>query len=421
VLGPKSGRTASPPKPAKILSKEALREAWKASRDSSANSGRPGIDGITAQAFASNLDFNLAGLAKRLKSGSYGPTSLKTAFIPKENSSKERMICIPSVADRLVQRAIVRYLVINQKLPIYNSSSFGFIEGLGTTKAIRRALDLRRQHEWCLKTDIESFFDSIQRPYLKDRVTKALGNHSLTPIICRIIDCEIQLNSRNKDKVRNQGIRIGVGIRQGMPLSPVLANLVLSRFDKEIERSKIQMVRYADDLLLFFHDKNSALAGHNLIKEILKKIELTIPEIGNNSKTALIGPYEPISFLGREIAYLNTKGGYVAGIGVRQIEKIKAQIKNDYGLKKRFQAGSSLQDTVVELWQSIAAYLGVYKDVHNFNFFEKEMRSIARATISQIFVDIFGKDALSKLTSDQKNFLGIGQLVLPAGINDIET
>jgi hypothetical protein len=49
------------------------------------------------------------------------------------------------------------------------------------------------------------------------------------------------------------------------------------------------------------------------------------------------------------------------------------------------------------------------------------MRSIARATISQIFVDIFGKDALSKLTSDQKNFLGIGQLVLPAGINDIET
>jgi RNA-directed DNA polymerase len=163
VLGPKSGRTAPQPKPIKILSKEALRAAWKLSRDSSANAARAGIDGITAQTFAANLDSNLAGLAKRLRSGSWGPTSLRSAFIPKEDSNKERMICIPTVADRLVQRAIVRYLARTQRLPIYNVSSFAFIEDLGTIAAIRRAVELRNQHEWCLKTDIQTFFDNIQR------------------------------------------------------------------------------------------------------------------------------------------------------------------------------------------------------------------------------------------------------------------
>lgn len=420
MLGPKSGRTDLPPKPTKILSKKVLRDTWNDSRDSSVNAGRPGIDGVTAQSFAANLDANLTSLSKRLKNGSYGPSLLKSAFIPKENSNKERMICIPCVADRLVQRAIVRYLVKNQKLPIYNSSSFGFIEGLGTTAAIRKSLELRKRYDWCFKTDIETFFDSIQRQSLKDRVAQALGNHSLVPIISRIIECEIQLNPRNREKIRKQGIKIGVGIRQGMPLSPILANLALSKFDKEIERNKIEMVRYADDLLLFFHDKESASAGHRIVTEILEKIDLKIPELKDGSKTNLIGPREPFIFLGREIAYVTSEGGYVAGVSTKQIEKIKRQIREEYTFNKRSKMESSLQDTVVELWQSISAYLGVYKDAYNYFRFEQEMRSVARMTISQIFVDIFGRDALSRLTSYQKNFLGIGHLDFPRAVNDIE-
>jgi RNA-directed DNA polymerase len=420
LLEPKSGRTAGTPRPTRLLAKRALREAWNDSRDSTSKAGRPGIDGITAQSFAANLDTNLNNLSRRLRLGAYGPAPLKSVFIPKENSTKERMICIPCVADRLVQRAIVRYLVANQKLPIYNSSSFGFIEGLGTAAAIRRAVELRSEYDWCLKADIETFFDSIQRPYLKSRVSQALGRHSLVPIISRIIDCDIKLNANNKEKVRKQGIKMGVGLRQGMPLSPILANLVLSRFDLEIQRKKIQMVRYADDLLLYFSTKEAAHAGYELLKTTLRKIDLSIPEIAEGSKTNIFAPRDPVDFLGRQIVFIGSEGKYVARVSDKQIAKIKQQIRDDYAFKKRSEIGSTLQETVVDLWQSVSAYLGVYKDANNFPLFNEELRGIARSTISQMFIDIFGETALSRLTSYQKNFLGIGHLNFPEELNDIE-
>ena len=84
-------------------------------------------------------------------------------------------------APRVVQRTIAAYLTENKKLPIYNSSSFGFLRDLGTKAAIDAAADHRRSYDWCLKTDIESFFDRIPRQYLKTRLVKALGDHSLEP------------------------------------------------------------------------------------------------------------------------------------------------------------------------------------------------------------------------------------------------
>jgi RNA-directed DNA polymerase len=200
VLGPKSGRTLIAPRPSRLLSKRRLRDAWDDSRDASVKAGRAGIDGVTAQSFAANLDANLSRISRDLSRGAYRPNSLKAVFIPKENSIKERMICIPCVADRVVQRAIVHYLASNRKLPIYNESSFGFIDGLGTSAAILRSIELKNQYEWCLKADIESFFDSIPRQYLKARLSRALRSHSLVPVISRIIDCEIKPNSRDRER-----------------------------------------------------------------------------------------------------------------------------------------------------------------------------------------------------------------------------
>jgi RNA-directed DNA polymerase len=289
------------PRPIKILSKPRLREAWKESRDSSPNAGRPGIDNMTALRFAANLDHNLSNLARALRQGIYGPAPLRAVFIPKPNSDKERMICIPTVSDRVVQRAAVAYLTKSEKLPIYNSSSFGFLRGRGTRAAINAAVAHRRNYDWCLKTDIESFFDRIPRSYLKSCLAKALGDHSLVPIVSKVIDCEIRLTRWNRPSVEKHGIKMGVGIRQGMPLSPILANLVLSEFDSKVQRLGLNMVRYVDDIAIFFDSKEKAKEGHRQIKGMLSSIELTIPELADDTKTQLLGPSDPIDFLGREI------------------------------------------------------------------------------------------------------------------------
>src|SRR4051812_13326767 len=68
---------------------------------------------------------------------------------------------------------------------------YGEQVSLGPQKAIKRALEFRSRYDWCLKTDIQSFFDRIPRPYLKAKVSRFLKGSSLEPLICSVIDCEI--------------------------------------------------------------------------------------------------------------------------------------------------------------------------------------------------------------------------------------
>lgn len=88
MLAPQPGRTAKFPKPIRIISKPALFQAWKGSRDATRKSGRSGVDNVTAQQFAAKLDPNLAEIVRRLRQGSYGFSKLRAVFVPKPNSER---------------------------------------------------------------------------------------------------------------------------------------------------------------------------------------------------------------------------------------------------------------------------------------------------------------------------------------------
>ncbi len=73
-------------------------------------------------------------------------------------------------------------------------------------------------------------------------------------------------------------------------------------------------------------------------------------------------------------------------------------------------AGKTFQDTIIDLLKSISSYLGIYKDAHNYQQFENELRGQARAIIVQLFKELFGQQALGSLTADGRKFLGIEKL-----------
>jgi RNA-directed DNA polymerase len=110
-------------------------------------------------------------------------------------------------------------------------------------------------------------------------VTQALKGSSLESLIFKVIDCEVKPTSEIREKLRKQGLTAGLGIRQGMPLSPLLANLALADFDKHIKHRRIGMVRYADDLVLFFRTKEEAQEARHYIKLLLETFKLSTPEI----------------------------------------------------------------------------------------------------------------------------------------------
>ncbi|MBV8736016.1 MAG: hypothetical protein JO007_01910 [Alphaproteobacteria bacterium] len=87
----------------------------------------PGTDGVTPQKFNEDLQKNLRSLRTDLCNG-YTYSALRGLSFPKKDPSKKRLICIPTVRDRLVQRALLK--VIESKTPqlgIANEVSFGFV------------------------------------------------------------------------------------------------------------------------------------------------------------------------------------------------------------------------------------------------------------------------------------------------------
>ena len=82
-----------------------LREASRRTRTDAA----PGIDGVTATAYAEHLEANLTDLDARLRSGRYTAPPVKRTWLDKEDGS-QRAIGMPAFEDTRVQRAVTRRL-----------------------------------------------------------------------------------------------------------------------------------------------------------------------------------------------------------------------------------------------------------------------------------------------------------------------
>jgi len=270
--------------------------------------------------------------------------------------------------------------------------------------------------EWCVKADIESFFDQIPRPFLKERVAAVLQNHSLVPLICSAIDCEIKGTPEELKRVGAQGIKTGLGIRQGMPLSPLLANVTLWKFDRAVESRRLPMVRYADDLLLFFNSEEEAKQGQLFVDDQLRRIDLRL----SRSKTVIYGPQDNVAFLGLEIAFLEKLGKYVPRISRHQIRKIQDQLETNYSYETAAKPPNTLNEVTVRLSRSISAYLGVYRNAHNYPALLAELEKTTRIVLTNLYSDIFGVNALERLDDRAMRFLGIDAATMSASAEALD-
>jgi len=190
-----------------------------------------------------------------------------------------------TVSNRIIERAIARKLSANFDAA-FSDSSYGFRPGRSPEMAIRNVREaIRHGAHWAFKTDIEAFFENIDRGILIRQLARSNVDLPLIHLTLAAITSHLGCCSYRKR-----------GLPQGNIICPVLSNLYLHGFDEACARYKY--FRYADDILVLCRTQEECLRAKTSIEKWLTRLHLSL----NPNKTVLVDLYRaPVVFLGFEI------------------------------------------------------------------------------------------------------------------------
>jgi group II intron reverse transcriptase/maturase len=266
---------------AHLITPEALYAAFRNLRKKAS----AGVDGVTYQIYEKDAARKIQQLHERLKEGKYRAQPLRRIYIPKENG-KERPISIPSLEDKIVQKATGEVLnaIYEQD---FLECSYGFRPGRGPHQALDEVgrVICTRPTSWILELDITAYFDSIVRGQLMEMIEKRIRDGSVLQLIRKWIQIGVI------DDGRLLVSETGTG--QGQTISPLLANIYLHYvldewFEHEVKprlKGAAHEIRFADDAVLCFQYREDAEKVMEVLPKRFAKYGLALhPE-----KTRLVG------------------------------------------------------------------------------------------------------------------------------------
>lgn len=265
-----------------ILQDENLEEAMKRVKS---NKGVAGVDQMTVDEMDEYFRIHRETIKKQIMEKKYSPQPVRRVYIPKSNG-KKRPLGIPTVVDRVIQQAIAQVL---SKIydNTFSDNSFGFRPHRSAQDATIRTLDyLNEGYEWVVDLDIEAYFDTVNH----DKLISILRERVFDSATLHLIRKFLQAGIMEKGLVKPNAI----GMPQGGPLSPILSNIYLDKFDKELESRGLHFVRYADDSNIFV---KSEMAANRVMKSVTSWLERKLFLKVSATKTKVVRPTNS-NFLG---------------------------------------------------------------------------------------------------------------------------
>ena len=224
------------------------------------NRGASGIDKVSIQMFAANLDDNLRALKRDLKTGSFEPHPLRRVFIPK-NETEVRPLGIPAVRDRVAQE-VVRRLLNPIFEPLFHPASYGFRSGRNCHMALDAVLELHDAgYGIVLDADVQGFFDNLSHKVIMQAVAARVADGNILRLVEKFLTSGVMDNGIFKPTT--------IGTPQGGVVSPLLANIVLNYLDWELDRVALRFVRYADDFVVLTQTPEQAKEALALVEQVL--------------------------------------------------------------------------------------------------------------------------------------------------------
>jgi RNA-directed DNA polymerase len=333
---------------------------YTAARKVTAKEKAAGVDGQSCEAFEEHLLVETRQLAEQIKGQTYRPSAVRRVHIPKPGRPNEtRPLGIPTVRDRVVQRALVNVIepILDHQ---FHERSFGFRHGRGAHDALRIVEQkLQEGYVYVVDADLKGYFDSIP----KDRLLKLLKEHISDSRVLKLI--KLFLDQSILEELREWTPITGVP--QGAVLSPVLSNLYLNPLDHEMADAGIEMVRYADDFVVLCRSEFEAEAALQMITDWVEQAGLTL----HPTKTKIIDSRsESFAFLGYSF-----RGDKIYPRH-ESLAKMKARIKE---LTPRKRPGS-IESIAKELNRVLIGWFGYFRHCRwtIFKYLDARIRSRLR-------------------------------------------
>ena len=265
-----------------VLASDNLRRAWKRVK---ANKGAPGIDRVTIEDFPAHARMHWLHIKEQITAGNYRPQAVRRVEIPKPDGGK-RMLGIPTVMDRVIQQAVAQVLTPIFD-PSFSESSFGFRPGRNAHQAIRQVqATVQEGRTIAMDIDLAKFFDTVNHDVLMTLLAETIADKALLTLIGRYLRAGVLVGEHIEPSE--------VGTPQGGPLSPLLANILLDKLDRELQRRSHRFARYADDMIILV---KSERAAQRVMNSITRYLQDTLKLKVNLAKSR-VAPMRECGFLG---------------------------------------------------------------------------------------------------------------------------
>lgn len=330
-----------------IVEDRNMERAWQ---NVKANRGAPGPDGITLDKFFQTFRAQWPGVRQQLLEGTYEPSPARRKSIPKPDGS-ERHLGIPNVQDRVIQQAILQVLTPIFD-PSFSDSSFGFRpkrSAHGAALQVQR--HIRAGYRECVDMDLSKFFDRVQHDVLLVRVARKVRDKRLLRLIGRHLRAGVMVDALLQPSHE--------GTMQGGPLSPLLANILLDDFDKELEHRGLRFVRYADDFLVF---AKTSEAAHRVFVSVERYLTRKLKLVVNRQKSRIC-PTAGVEFLG---FVFEGYGGQIR-VSLKNVTKFKDRVREI----TRRNRGVSMPHRYRELRRYFQGWMGYFGLVPTKSFFRE--------------------------------------------------
>lgn len=271
----------------KVYKMKNLELAWQKVRQ---NKGVGGIDGQSIGAFEEQLDTNLNRLYEELKNNTYNPQPVRQKMIPKPGQpGKSRPLGIPTIYDRVCQQALLNRLEPIFE-PVFDDANFGYRKGRSAKDALRKVWkELGEGLEWIVDADLRDFFGSVDHEKLMTLVNQRISDGRVLRIIESILKAGCYAQGKKLPTEQ--------GTPQGGVISPLLSNILLTPFDREMRRKGYRLTRYADDWVVTCKSQAEARSALSTARRILDKLGVIL----HAEKTRIVHVRHGFEFLGYKI------------------------------------------------------------------------------------------------------------------------